>query len=221
LGCLIIAGDGGDIWPWQVATRAVGLRFLKFACNRMSISSDKRRIRKIHRGRSWFFGVCPLEAFARFGFRRLSRRRRQARLPAVWDRCRPIDSLRLPIVQEAYRSRLVAFAAVDDIAGLGQVGHLFQGKGISQHVLSEDFQTVMVVPLNAMAGVDAESAVMPLSHLFRLLGGELSLFREELEQADAKQFGDLFPSPFMQGAEGMRADKGAVRYEDMQMRVVV
>ena len=116
---------------------------------------------------------------------------------------------------------VVAFAAVDDIAGLGQVGHLFQGKGISQHVLSEVLQTVMVVPLNAMAGVDAESAVMPLSHLFRFLGGELSLFRGELEHADAKQFGDLFPSPFMQGAEGMRADKGAVRYEDMQMRVVV
>ena len=78
---------------------------------------------------------------------------------------------------------VVAFAAVDDISGLGQVGHLFQGKGISQYVLSEVFQTVMVVPLNAMAGVDAESAVMPLSHLFRFLGGELSLFREELEHA--------------------------------------
>lgn len=73
----------------------------------------------------------------------------------------------------------------------------------------------------AVAGVDAESAVMPLPHLLRFLGGEFALFREELEHPDANQFGDPFPIPSMQGVEGMRADEGAVGNEDMQMRVVV
>jgi len=43
----------------------------------------------------------------------------------------------------------------------------------------------------------------PLTHLFRFLRGELTLLREELEHADAKQFGDLFPLPSMQGVEGI------------------
>jgi|MEHZ01.4.fsa_nt_MEHZ011121056.1_1 hypothetical protein len=41
----------------------------------------------------------------------------------------------------------------------------------------------------------------PLTHLFRFLRGELTLLREELEHADAKQFGDRFPIPPMQGVE--------------------
>ncbi len=76
-------------------------------------------------------------------------------------------------------------------------------------------------PLDAVAGVDAESAMMPLSHLFRFLGGEFPLFREELEHAGAKQFGDLFPISSMQGVEGARANEGAVGNEDVQMGVVV
>jgi len=79
----------------------------------------------------------------------------------------------------------------------------------------------VVVPLDAVAGVDAESAMMPLSHLFRFLGGEFPLFREELEHAGAKQFGDLFPISSMQGVEGARANEGAVGNEDVQMGVVV
>jgi hypothetical protein len=116
---------------------------------------------------------------------------------------------------------VVAFAAVDDFAGFRQVGHLFQRKGIAQNVLGEPFQGIVVVPLNAVAGVDAEAAMMPQTHLFRFLGGEFALLREELEHADAKQFGDLFPIPSMQGVEGVRADEGAVGNEDVQMGVEI
>ena len=116
---------------------------------------------------------------------------------------------------------VVTFAAVDDFAGFGQVVHLFERKGIAQNVLGEFFQAVVVVSLDAAAGMNAEAAMVPLAHLFRFLGGELALFREELEHADAKQFGDLFPIPSMQGVEGMRADEGAVGNEDVQMGVEV
>lgn len=44
----------------------------------------------------------------------------------------------------------------------------------------------MVVPLDAVAGVDAEAAMMPLMHLFRFLGGEFTLLAEELEHAGAE-----------------------------------
>ncbi len=73
----------------------------------------------------------------------------------------------------------------------------------------------MVVPLDAVAGVDAEAAMMPQTHLFRFLGGEFALLREELEHADAKQFGDLFPISSMQGVECMRADECTVGNEDV------
>jgi len=59
----------------------------------------------------------------------------------------------------------------------------------------------VVILLDAVAGVNAEAAMMPLTHLFRFLRGEFTLLREELEYADAKQFGDRFPIPSMQGVE--------------------
>lgn len=59
----------------------------------------------------------------------------------------------------------------------------------------------MVILLDAVVCVNAEAAMMPLTHLFRFLRGELTLLREELEHADAKQFGDRFPIPPMQGVE--------------------
>ena len=80
---------------------------------------------------------------------------------------------------------VVAFAAVDDFAGFGQVGHLFERKGIAQDVLGELFEGIMVVPLDAVAGVNAEAAMMPQTHFFRFLGGEFSLLGEELEHAGA------------------------------------
>jgi len=81
---------------------------------------------------------------------------------------------------------VVAFAAVDDFAGFRQVGHLFQRKGIAQNVLGEVLEGIMVVPLDAVAGVNAEAAMMPLMHLFRFLLGEFALLREEFDLADAK-----------------------------------
>ena len=78
---------------------------------------------------------------------------------------------------------LGAFAAVNDFAGSRQVGHLFEGKGIAQNVLSEVFEGIVVVPLDAVASVDAEAAMAPLAHLVRSLDGEFTLLSEELEHA--------------------------------------
>jgi len=44
----------------------------------------------------------------------------------------------------------------------------------------------MVVLLDAVTGVNAEAAMMPLMHLFRFLLGEFALLREEFDLADAK-----------------------------------
>ena len=57
----------------------------------------------------------------------------------------------------------------------------------------------------AAPGMNAEASMAPLAQLFRFLGGEFALLCEKLEDACAKQFGDLFSILSTHRVEGMRA----------------
>jgi len=76
--------------------------------------------------------------------------------------------------------------------------------------VSEVLETVVIVSLDAISGVDIETAVVPQAHLLGFPGGQLVLPDKELEDAGLQEFGDPFPVGPGKGVEGVGADERTV-----------
>lgn len=116
---------------------------------------------------------------------------------------------------------VIALAAVDDFAGLRDIGHLLQREGVTQDVLGQFLKPVVVMPLDAVTGMNVESAVMPFKHLSGLLNRQFFLPDKELEDPCLQQFGDALPIGAGEGVEGVVADECAIGNENVQVRVEV
>ena len=76
---------------------------------------------------------------------------------------------------------VIALAAIDDFTGFRDIGHLLQRERITQDVLSQFLKPVVVVPLDAVIGMNVESAVVPLKHLLGLPDREFLRFVGRLD----------------------------------------